>query len=83
MEPQLPDSLARRAGPAGPGWIVSLSVRMACAGSSEALLSGVKPPFRLLVRAINPDGSPAMHIRFAVSEAFVVRPRACWALLHW
>lgn len=50
---------------------------MARAGSSEALLSGVKPPFRLLVRAINPDGSPAMHIRFAVSEAFVVRPRAC------
>lgn len=49
---------------------------MARAGSSEALLSGVKPPFRLLVRAINPDGSPAMHIRFAVSEAFVVRPRA-------
>jgi hypothetical protein len=37
----------------------------------------VKPPFRLLVRAINPDGSPAGHIRFAVSEAFVVRgPRA-------
>ena len=49
---------------------------MARAGSSEALLSGVKPPFRLLVRAINPDGSPAMHIRFAVSEAFVVRPCA-------
>ena len=33
----------------------------------------MKPPFRLLVRAINPDGSPAGHIRFAVSEAFVVR----------
>ncbi|KAK9825131.1 hypothetical protein WJX81_002021 [Elliptochloris bilobata] len=52
----------------GQAYLPDLSVT----GSSEALLSGVKPPFRLLVRAINPDGSPAVHIRFAVSEAFVV-----------
>ena len=43
------------------------------AGSSEALLSGQKPPFRLFIRAICANGSRATHIRFAVSEAFVVR----------
>lgn len=43
------------------------------AGSSEALLSGQKPPFRLLVRAMNAsDNSRATHIKFAVSDAFVV-----------
>ncbi|KAK9790768.1 hypothetical protein WJX73_001816 [Symbiochloris irregularis] len=41
-------------------------------GSSEALLSGQKPPFRLFVRAVHMDGTRASHIRFAVSEAFVV-----------
>ncbi|KAK9817517.1 hypothetical protein WJX74_004575 [Apatococcus lobatus] len=42
-------------------------------GSSEAILSGQKPPFRLLVRAIrSQDGTRVSHIRFAVSEAFVV-----------
>ncbi|KAK9806750.1 hypothetical protein WJX72_001396 [[Myrmecia] bisecta] len=42
-------------------------------GSSEALLSGTKPPFRLLVRALNQaDHTRATRIRFAVSEAFVV-----------
>ena len=45
---------------------------MRCAGSSEALLSGQKPPFRLFVCATHSDGSRANHIRFAVSEAFVV-----------
>ena len=45
----------------------------AAAGSSEALLSGQKPPFRLFVRAVHSDGTRAHHIRFAVSEAFVVR----------
>ena len=46
--------------------------QMPPAGSSEALLSGQKPPFRLLVRAVNTDGTPATHIRFLVSDAFVV-----------
>jgi hypothetical protein len=48
-------------------------VLLGFAGSSEALLSGQKPPFRLLVRAVDVDGSPASHIRFLVSDAFVVR----------
>ena len=42
------------------------------AGSSEALLSGHKPSFRLLVQAVNSAGEPVDHIRFAVSEAFRV-----------
>lgn len=42
-------------------------------GSSEALLSGQKPPFRLLVRAVTTlDNTRASHIRLAVSDAFVV-----------
>lgn len=40
--------------------------------SSEAILSGRKPPFRLLVRAIQPPGYN-LNIRHAVSEGFVVR----------
>lgn len=39
--------------------------------SSEALLSGRKPPFRLCVRAVHADGR-RLHIRHAVSEGFVV-----------
>ena len=47
---------------------------MPSAGSSEALLSGQKPPFRLLVRAVSSaDGKKASNIRFVVSDAFVVR----------
>ena len=43
------------------------------AGSSEALLSGQKPPFRLFVCARNVhDGSPVDVINFVVSEPFVV-----------
>ena len=42
--------------------------------SSEAMLSGRKPPFRLLVRAVASDGRK-VNIRHAVSEGFVVR---CW-----
>ncbi len=41
--------------------------------SSEAMLSGRKPPFRLLVRAVASDGRK-VNIRHAVSEGFVVRP---------
>ena len=42
-------------------------------GSSEAILQGQKPPFRLLARAIvAADGIRATHIRPAVSEPFVV-----------
>jgi hypothetical protein len=40
--------------------------------SSEALLSGRKPPFRLLVRAVHKDGRTP-NIRHVVSEGFVVR----------
>ena len=40
--------------------------------SSEAMLSGRKPPFRLLVRAVASDGRK-VNIRHAVSEGFVVR----------
>lgn len=40
--------------------------------SSEAMLSGRKPPFRLLVRAVATDGRP-ISVRHAVSEGFVVR----------
>lgn len=43
--------------------------------SSEALLSGRKPPFRLLARAVTGAGSPASNIRSAVSEGFVVATR--------
>lgn len=39
--------------------------------SSEAMLSGRKPPFRLLVRAVASDGRN-VSIRHAVSEGFVV-----------
>ena len=39
--------------------------------SSEAMLSGRKPPFRLLVRAVATDGR-TVNIRHAVSEGFVV-----------
>eukprot|EP00884_Botryococcus_braunii_P005248 jgi/Botrbrau1/14724/Bobra.0108s0071.2 len=42
--------------------------------SSEAMLSGRKPPFRLLVRAIASDGRK-VNIRHAVSEGFVVATR--------
>lgn len=46
----------------------------ATTGSSEALLSGQKPPFRLLVRAKQTiDQSTATHFRTGVSEPFVVR----------
>ena len=41
--------------------------------SSESVLAGTKrPPFRLVVRAIKPDGR-RLNIRPAVSEEFVVR----------
>ena len=46
--------------------------------SSEALLSGRKPPFRLIARAIPTDPlktKSTFHIRSAVSEGFVVATR--------
>ena len=43
--------------------------------SSEALLSGRKPPFRLLARAVTANGAPASNVRSAVSEGFVVATR--------
>lgn len=44
------------------------------ADSSEAMLSGRKPPFRLLVKAVSTRGQP-ISIRHAVSEGFVVATR--------
>lgn len=42
-------------------------------GSSIALLSGQKPPFRLLVRVIRAaGGGPAPKIRPAISDDFIV-----------
>lgn len=42
-------------------------------GSSEAILQGQKPPFRLMARAVHAaDGTRATHIRPAISESFVV-----------
>ena len=50
--------------------------------SSESVLAGTKrPPFRLVVRAIKPDGR-RLNIRPAVSEEFVVRARSSWAGAH-
>jgi len=43
--------------------------------SSEAILSGRKPPFRLLVRALLPNGRAKLRIRHAISEGFVVATR--------
>ena len=40
--------------------------------SSEALLSGRAPPFRLLVRAVGWDGKPLPGIRHCLSDPFVV-----------
>eukprot|EP00891_Asterochloris_glomerata_P008152 jgi/Astpho2/8152/Aster-03085 len=42
--------------------------------SSEAMLSGRKPPFRLLVQAVHRKGRK-LNIRHAVSEGFVVATR--------
>lgn len=62
--------------------VSSISLNVPVAGSSEALLSGQKPPFRLFVRAVRSDGSRATHIRFAVSEAFVVSPHPGVCCFH-
>lgn len=40
--------------------------------SSEALLQGRAPPFRLLVRAMRRGGQPIPDIRYTLSEPFVV-----------
>ena len=55
-------------------WVcVSVGFAACHAGSSEAILSGQKPPFRLLVRAMSREsGARLSNIRFAVSEPFVV-----------
>jgi hypothetical protein len=47
---------------------------LAVTDSSEALLSGRKPPFRLVVRAKHKRGQH-ISLRPAVSEAFVVATR--------
>ena len=50
--------------------------------SSEAMLSGRKPPFRLLVRAVATDGRK-VNIRHAVSEGFVVRCLPACLITFW
>ncbi len=50
--------------------------------SSEAMLSGRKPPFRLLVRAVASDGRK-VNIRHAVSEGFVVSHPSSTPHQHW
>ncbi|GLC55265.1 PSII 6.1 kDa protein [Pleodorina starrii] len=40
--------------------------------SSEALLSGKAPTFRLLVWAVEANGDPVPHVTYVVSESFVV-----------
>ena len=60
---------------AGPQRGVALLPDLHVSDSSEAMLSGRKPPFRLLVRAAATDGR-AVNIRHAVSEGFVVRQPA-------
>lgn len=47
--------------------------------SSEALLTGRAPPFRLAVRAVHRSGEPFEGVAFALSEPFVVRARAAAA----
>ena len=59
------------------GWCILLQRGMAAlpelhvSDSSEAMLSGRKPPFRLLVQAVHRKGRK-LNIRHAVSEGFVV-----------
>jgi hypothetical protein len=43
-----------------------------CTTSSEALLLGKAPTFRLLVWAIDRHGTPLTHVTYVVSESFVV-----------
>lgn len=40
--------------------------------SSEALLTGRAPPFRLAVRAVHRSGEPFEGVQYALSEPFVV-----------
>ena len=68
--------------------MLSLQASLQCSilGSSIALLSGQKPAFRLLARAISlATGQPVPHIKPAVSEAFVVatpRVKSAQKVLH-
>lgn len=56
-----------------PLWVLQASLQCSIIGSSIALLSGQKPAFRLLARAISlATGQPVPHIKPAVSVAFVV-----------
>ena len=41
--------------------------------SSEAILTGYRPNFRLLAVALNSAGQPLSSIPFSLSDAFVVR----------
>lgn len=66
-----------------------MQAELACSivGSSIALLSGQKPPFRLLVRAIRgAGGGAAAAIRPAVSDDFIVatqRVKTAQKASHW
>lgn len=53
--------------------VMQASLAVNILGSSIAMLTGQKPPFRLLVRAIDSkSGSRATHVQHVVSDAFVV-----------
>lgn len=51
--------------------------------SSEALLTGRAPPFRLSVRAVHRSGEPFEGVAFALSEPFVVSPPRRLPPLGW
>lgn len=57
----------------GQGGISDLAVTT----SSEALLSGKAPTFRLLVWAVDAAGEPVPYVTYVVSESFVVSESTC------
>ena len=49
--------------------------------SSEALLAGKAPTFRLLVWAVDILGEPVSSVTYVVSENFVVRRCKQWGII--
>lgn len=56
----------------GPPWPLSQPLPSPPTDSSEALLTGRAPPFRLAVRAVHRSGEPFEGVQYALSEPFVV-----------
>ena len=64
---------ARRQRSPGAAFAAAPLTGVSVTGSSESLLSGQRPPFRLLARALDAaTRHPARGVAFAVSDAFVV-----------